>query len=278
MEEKRRWIAAMLLSAVCGMWFGLFWPPETMREEAAPAFSVQTDNLFETEAPSFSIEVVASTPVRQAKRVLIYHSHTYEAYEQTEGARYQETEQWRTADAAHNVVRVGEELAGLLRALGMEVVHDPSAFEPPVLSSAYKRSLRMLEERSAAGERYDLYIDLHRDAYAASYGGRNTVSIGGTETAKLMMLVGKGEGVTEEGFEARPDWEYNLSVAQAITDELNAQADGLCRDVCLKNGRFNQHIAQGCILVEAGNNKNTLDEVLAAMPYLADAIAQALGE
>ena len=84
--------------------------------------------------------------------------------------------------------------------------------------------------------------------------------------------------MTGEGFDLKPDWEYNLSVAQEVTDALNAQADGLCRDVCLKSGRFNQHVAQGCILVEAGNNRNTLAEVLAAMPYLADAIAQALEE
>ena len=31
-----------------------------------------------------------------------------------------------------------------------------------------------------------------------------------------------------------------------------------------------------CILVEAGNNQNTLQEVLAAMPYLADAVVQVL--
>ena len=254
MEEKRRWIAAMLLSAVCGMWFGILLPAEKAQEEAAPAFSVQTDSLFETESPPFSIEVVAVQPAMEPKRVLIYHSHTYEAYEQTEDASYQETEKWRTADPEHNVVRVGEELTGLLRALGMEVVHDTSAFEPPALSSAYTRSLEMLENRLAAGENYDLCIDLHRDAYAASYSGRNTVSVGGAEVARLMMLVGKGEGVTGEGFDVRPDWEYNRSVAQTVTDALNAQVDGICRDVCIKSGRFNQHVAQGCILIEAGNN------------------------
>ena len=44
----------------------------------------------------------------------------------------------------------------------------------------------------------------------------------------------------------------------------------------MKNGRFNQHISTGCVLIEAGNNRNTLEQVLAAMPYLADAIAQSL--
>ena len=46
--------------------------------------------------------------------------------------------------------------------------------------------------------------------------------------------------------------------------------------MCLKPGRFTQHVAPACVLVEAGNNRNTLAEVLAAMPYLADAIAKVL--
>lgn len=61
-----------------------------------------------------------------------------------------------------------------------------------------------------------------------------------------------------------------------ITDSVNTQASGLCKNVRLKSGRFNQHIATGCMLVEAGNNRNTLAEALAAMPYLADAIMEAL--
>ena len=258
--------------------------------EAAPAFAawledegviVPEENLFQVETPAptadedlFSVKVI---PARQAaKRVLIYHTHTYEAYDQDPDHPYKETEKWRTADAGYNMVRVGEELAALLRGLGMEVVHDTTAFEPPNLSDAYTRSLAMLEGRIAAGESYDLYIDLHRDAYAASQTGLNTVSAGGQELARLMVLIGKGEGQTGQGFDQKPNWQENIKMAQAITDCLNDQVRGLCRDVRVKNGRFNQHISTGCILIEAGNNRNTLQQVLAAMPYLADAIAQSL--
>lgn len=255
--------------------------------EATP--EAQEENLFAlsptpgpsaaqetTVQPGFAIEVLEAQTAAPRKRVLIYHTHTYEAYEPTKEDPYQPTEQWRTADSAHNVVRVGEELAGLLRGLGVEVTHDVTAFEPPNLSTAYARSLDMLEKRLQAGESYDLYIDLHRDAYAASYTGRNTVTTGGAEAAKLMLLIGKGEGQTGQGFDEKPDWQGNLAIAQSITGALNAQAAGLCRDVCIKSGRFNQHVSLGCVLIEAGNNHNTLEEVLAAMPYLADAIAQYL--
>lgn len=279
METRTRWMCGMLAALATGFCVGITAPRMPLQEQAAAVFSHQMEeNLFAQTAPAaeeFTIEVLGTDVQTQPKRVLIYHSHTYEAYEQTD-ERYRETEKWRTADNAHNVVRVGEELAALLRSHGLEVVHDSTAFEPPALSTAYTRSLQMLENRQAAGETYDLYIDLHRDAYVASSTGKNTVNVGGAETARLMLLVGKGEGQTGQGFDVKPDWQTNLAIAQRVTDALNDQAEGLCRDVCVKSGRFNQHIAAGCVLVEAGNNHNTLEEVLSAMPWLADAIVQVL--
>lgn len=243
-----------------------------------PGSAIAPETSPEAE-PGFIIEVVAENKSAQPKkRVLIYHTHTYEAYTKLEGMDYQETQEWRTPDEGYNVVRVGEELAALLRGLGFEVEHDTTAFEPPELSSAYTRSLGMLERRRDAGERYDLCIDLHRDAYIATQTGANTVNVGATELARLMLLIGKGDGQTTQGFAEKPDWESNLRIAQAVTQGVNAQVAGLCKDVMVKSGRYNQHMGVGCILIEAGNNNNTLSQVLSAMPYLAEAIAQALSE
>ena len=270
------WIVSVL--SVCTWLAWLEQEPEPI----VAAFAPVEENLFavpsKENSDSFEIEVLGVGDKEPAKRVLIYHTHTYEAFEQVADEPYQETEKWRTADSRYNMVRVGEELAALLRSLGMEVVHDTTAFEPPVLSSAYARSLDMLKNRQAAGERYDLYIDLHRDAYIESQKGPNTVETGGGKAARLMALIGKGEGQTGQGFDERPDWEKNLEIAQTITAALNEQAEGLGRDVRVKSGRYNQHVADCCILIEAGNNRNTLAEVLCAMPYLADAIDRALSE
>lgn len=242
--------------------------------EPATAAAPGTPFAAPTPAPSgaFTLQVVERRESAPSRRVLIYHTHTYEAYEKQSPTEYVETQRWRTADENANVVRVGETLAGLLRGLNFQVEHDKTAFEPPDLSSAYARSLAMLEGRGSQGERYDLYIDLHRDAYSASANAQNTVSLGGAELARLMLLVGKGEGQTGQGFGEKPDWEQNLAIAQRITDGLNAQAEGLCRPVMVKSGRYNQHVAVGCVLIEVGNNLNTLPQALAAMPYLADAI------
>lgn len=209
------------------------------------------------------------------KKVLIYHTHTYEAYEKTANLHYEETDHWRTTNSDYNVVAVGKALSASLRALGLNVVHDTTAFEPPDLNNAYDRSLAMLEQRLADGETYDLYIDLHRDAVASASTIRRTVTIGGEDVARFMVLVGKG---TTGGYAIKPDWESNLMLANTITTELNAQCEQLARDVKIKTGRFNQHIANHCVLIECGMNYNTLDEVLAGIPYLAQAIASALAQ
>ncbi len=237
-----------------------------------PPVEAETDDVVDT---TFSIEVIATETVKPLGSVLIYHTHTYEAYQQEDTDPYAETETWRTADDAHNVVRIGTELTAMLTSMGVTVVHDESVFELPDLGSAYTRSLEMLTTRLQNGETYDLYIDLHRDAYADPID--NTVTIGGNAVAKILILIGKGEGQTSAGFDELPQWEDNLAIAQFLTDHLNDQCDGLCKDVRLSSSRYNQHVAVGCMLIEVGMNQNTLTQALASVPYLADAIVAYLG-
>lgn len=253
---------------LCGL-LALLWGGGVASAEFAVEVSPQED------AQSFLVEVLKETSpgASQDFRILIYHTHTYEAYAQTEDSHYTETEKWRTKDDEYNVVAVGEALAACLRAAGITVMHDTTAFEPPSIDQAYDRSLKMLEDRIQAGENYDLYIDLHRDAIASQSTIRRTVNIGGEAVARFMVLVGKG---TTGGYDVKPDWENNLVFAQSVTDALNAQCDGLARNVKIKTGRFNQHVGERCILIECGMNTNTLQEVIAGIPYLSEAICAAL--
>ena len=203
---------------------------------------------------------------RQA-RVLIYHTHTHEAYAQDAEDPYVETEAWRTADQGHSVVRVGEALSELLRGYGMEVVHDVTDHEPPKLSTAYARSLKTLE--GYADEEFDLYIDLHRDAYNASM--KEYAESNGQRMAQLMVLIGNGGE-----YEVKPDYEANLRFALELTNCINEKNPGLCREVMVKNGRYNQHIGTPAILIEVGHNENTLQQALSSMPALADALKEVL--
>ena len=233
------------------------------------ASSAEVDTMLQIEI----IRPEEALPEYGDKRILIYHTHTYEAYEQDPQNPYAQTEKWRTKDPDNSVVAVGKALAASLRAMGFTVEHDTTAFEPPTLDDAYSRSLTMLESRKANGESYDLYIDLHRDAISSSSTIKRTVNIGGEEIARFMVLIGKG---TTGGYTESPDWESNYAIAQCITDRLNEQCENMARNVKVKSGRFNQHIDDCCVLIECGMNTNTLEEVLAGVPYLANAIANTL--
>ena len=264
-KQKRAFSALFLLLAAAYVlgWCtgkGVLW-----EKTAATAFAEETDNTI----PSFTLEVIsASIPDKRQKRVYIYHTHTYEAYEMDAENRYQPTETWRTADHDYNVVRVGAELAARLREAGVFVTHDTTDYEPPRLSTAYSRSLEGLKK--AAEEGYDLYIDLHRDSYSKG-NGANVVDVDGKKAARLLILIGKGTG---SALDEKPDWEVNEKAAKDISAFLNVRAENLCRGVSLKSGRYNQQAATPSMLIEAGNNKNTLPEALNAMEPLTRAICQ----
>lgn len=209
------------------------------------------------------VEVVTRATPAPAKKVLIYHTHTHEAYEQAPGETYEALEAWRTTDADHSVVRVGEALAQRLRGYGFDVTHDVTDHEGDALSTAYTRSLATLEKYE---EPFDLYVDLHRDAYsegeALCVEGEN-----GERFAPLMLLIGNGNG-----FEEKPYYRENLAFARALEARINAVQPGLCKPTLVKDGRYNQHIGVFAVLVEVGHNKNTLSEALSAVPPLAEGI------
>ena len=213
---------------------------------------------------SIEIDVVEdSTQAERQPAVLIYHTHTHEAYEQVAEDPYDALEAWRTADVDHSVVRVGEELANALRRYGFEVVHDETDHEADQLSTAYTRSLVTLRGYE---RRFDLYIDLHRDAYVEG----ETLAFAskrGEEFAPLMMLIGNGNG-----FDEKPYYQQNYAFASALESRINAIEPGLCKPVLVKDGRYNQHIGVFSILIEVGHNRNTLRQALGSVSPLAEAL------
>ena len=241
-----------------------FWRPPKMEFEL-PGENEHADLIVLEDA---AVQEDHTQPVERP-RVLIYHTHTHEAYAQTAADPYRETESWRTEDQTHSVVRVGEALAALLTDYGFDVVHDTADYEYPKLNTAYARSLDMLETKR--GETFNLCVDLHRDAWDKSMA--EFACIGSQRAAQLMMLIGNGGN-----FDIKPDYEANLAFAARLTDRINALCDGLCRPVRVKNGRYNQHLFTPSVLIEVGHNLNTLDEALASMPVLAEALADLLKE
>ena len=244
-------------------------PEQTFHREAKAIAAFASNDV----AP-LQVEIVPdapSSPSAQdaAGRILIYHTHTHEAYEQTSEDPYEAVETWRTEDAQHSVVRLGAMLAEELRLKGYNVIHDTTDHEQDSINDAYVRSLKTLE---GYAQEFDLCIDLHRDAYSEGLKTCYTDE-DGSEYAQLMMLVGRGDAYSGE---EKPDYSSNLAFAQTLTGALNVQKDGICRNVTVKTGRYNQHIGKNNILVEVGHNQNTLNQALASIPCLAEGIHQTL--
>lgn len=236
-------------------------------EEVIPDEGVKVEVVDPQEPESFGA-------AGAAPQILIYHTHTHESYTKTAGQNYVESAQWRTTNNDYNIVRVGEELAKTLsEKYGIAVLHDKTDNEYPQLGTAYSRSLITMQKDMKANPGLKLLIDLHRDAYNTGI-DPSVATIDGQKVARVMAVIGTGEGKTGTGFAVRPKWQENKKVADSILDRLAQFSPDLARKTDVKTGRYNQHLSTGAILLEIGHNKNTLDEALAAVPYLAQAIAE----
>lgn len=210
--------------------------------------------------------------------VLIYHTHTTEAYFPTENHMYTPGSGWRCSDESMNIVAVGERLAEVLRnEYGLNVIHDATNHEPPKLSSAYSRSEVTMKAYKEKYPTLKLFIDIHRDAYGSPDEPTDYVMINGTEVARIMFVVGTGKGATGTGFDEMPDFASNYALALRLTEYLVSINPKLARNIRVKSGRYNQHISSACLLAEIGHNANTLEQALAAAEYLAEAIGSVAG-
>ena len=129
-------------------------------KEAAPAFAPSASDPAEASKESGSLPL-HPVPISACEagisvlsrgldlrgrdpKILIYHTHTTEAYTATKESSYVQTSSYRTADPSKSVLAVGEALAERLRTqYGFSVIHDTTDHEPPNTAS-------MLTSRSSA--------------------------------------------------------------------------------------------------------------------------------
>lgn len=229
-----------------------------------------SNNIIDKNAMKVALNSTAPT-------ILIYHTHTLEAYTPTLLNPYTEKGgKWRTTDNTKNIVYIGELLAAELRSKGFNVIHDITNHEPPELSSAYERSEETMKKYKAQYPSITMFIDLHRDA-AGVESANDFVIIDGKEVARVMFVVGSGRGATGSGFAEMPKYEYNLALADAISEQLSMINPDIMRPTRIKTGRYNQHISNQCLLIEIGHNMNTLEQAENAVRYVAVAIGEVCG-
>ncbi len=239
-------------------------------QEVSEEIQIQIDGIQTEDDP---LEFTGDGP-----KILIYHSHSIEAFKQDPRAPYKEasSEPFRSDDLKYTVIKAGSTLAQELTSRGIAVLHDQSNHEKGNYNASYTRSLETLRERMSDHDSLQMFIDVHRNAYNKNSkinSNDEVVIINGERVAKLMLVVGTGEGIVG-GFKEKPNWKENAKLSIKLTNKLNELYPGLAKPVLYRKGRFNQHVSTNAILVESGSTHTTLAEVERAAIYLAEAISQ----
>ncbi|QNO13576.1 stage II sporulation protein P [Alkalicella caledoniensis] len=198
------------------------------------------------------------------KNVLIYHTHTTEAFVPTSGTPH-------TTNFDETIAKVGEELAQALKNKGANVIHNTTHHSIAPYSESYRRSNNTVKEALQGGE-FDLIIDLHRDGVGkSSEEGRRVVTteIDGVKMGKLLFVVGK----------RHENWRANYQLADNLNRISGELYPSLSRGIVIKElGNYNQNLNEKMTLIEIGGHWNTLDEAINTVGPLAEIINKALGE
>ena len=211
----------------------------------------------------------------EGPQILIVHTHGSESYSMTDGDTYEESDPYRTTDCAHNVVRVGEEMATVFRAYGFQVVHDTTLFDYPAYNGAYDRSCGAVERWLEQYPTIRVILDVHRDALVGAEGEiyKMVSQEAGEKVAQVMMVLG-----TDAGGAEHPRWKDNLAFALRLQKNLVKGYTSLVRPTVLRTSRYNQHLSPCSILVEVGGHGNSLSEAIAGGRLWADNVARTLLE
>ena len=199
--------------------------------------------------------------------VLIVHTHGTESYEKTED--YKESSAYRTLDNDYNMISVGDRLAQMLEAGGVQVLHDRTPHDSPSYNGAYSSSRKSVKDYLAQYPSIRMVLDIHRDSVTRSDGTQASYSltVDGKQTAKLMMVVG-----TDASGNYHPNWKNNMALAVKLHAQLEKLAPGSCRTISFRKQRFNQDLSAGAMLIEVGAAGNTHDQALAGADLLAKGI------
>lgn len=203
-----------------------------------------------------------------APTVLILHTHATESYTKQPGQIYEEDSDYRTLNASYNMLSVGEELARVLEAGGISVLHDRTLHDYPSYNGSYDHARQTIAAYLEAFPSITMVIDLHRDAMDFAQDPQLTTlaTVGDSRSAQLMLVAGTDHNVSY------PGWQENLAMGVKLTAVLEKMYPGITRPIQLRPQRFNLDMTPGSILVEVGANGNTHEEAMVAIRALGAAI------
>ncbi len=198
--------------------------------------------------------------------VLIYHTHATEAYSESINYEYEKSGVFRTLNKSVSVIRIGNEIKKYLQKYGVGVYHDETLYDYPDYNKSYSSAGKSIPKLLEKYNNVKIVLDVHRDAIGVGTEQyKPVVKINGENVAQFMIVIG-----TNEGGLMHNNWRENLKLALKIKFMADKKYPGLCRYVILRKERFNQHVANGAMIVEMGATGNEVPEVLRTSRYFAE--------
>ena len=208
--------------------------------------------------------------------ILIYHTHTSEAYSSSYTGFYYTDMETRTGNQDQSVVAAGEELKRALEAMGFGVVHDTTVNDT-LYNGSYDRSWEVLQKNLEEYPTIQVTIDVHRDSMTTESGVKYkpTVTVDGRKAAQVMLIAGCD---ADGGWGDFPRWEENLRLALRVQEKLQTLYPGFARPLNFSNSKYNMNATPGSMLVEVGTEVNTVSEARYAGHLVGQALGQVLKE
>lgn len=206
--------------------------------------------------------------------VLIYHSHTTEAYSLLDTGYYISSDA-RSNNSARNMVRVGDDLTAYLEKQGFTVIHDRTIHDKDYTKS-YDNSRATIEKYLEQYPSIEVTIDVHRDdiTYSNKTKVKPTAKINGKKAARMMII----SGCEYNRVKNFPDWEENLKFDLQVQNKVNELYPGLMRPILFSERKYNMYETHYSFLLEVGTDANTLDEACYSARLFGNALGQLLNE
>lgn len=202
-------------------------------------------------------------------KILIFHTHSQEAFADSSGKEN------------GTIVSVGTYLTKLLNEkYGIETMHHTGEYDVVNgsldRSQAYERAKPEIRKILEANPSIEVVIDLHRDGVGAST--HLVTEVNGKQTAQIMFFNGMCRTRTNGDLEsmANPYLQDNLAFSLQMKVAAEEKYPGFTRRNYLKGYRYNMDLMPKMLLIEAGAQTNTVDEIMNAMEPLAELLNEVL--
>ena len=196
-------------------------------------------------------------------KILIYHTHSQETFADSNG------------DPSTSIVGIGRYLTELLNEkYKIPTMHHEGVYDlidgKLDRSEAYEFAKPVVEQILADNPSIEVVIDLHRDGVADTT--HLVTEVNGKPTAQIMFFNGLSRTRANGDLVgmANPYLQENLAFSLQMKIAAETKYPGFARRNYLRGYKYNMDLMPRMLLIEAGAQTNTVEEMRNAMEVLAD--------